>query len=411
MRLFLNKRLWLGIVVVGGLLAVAMWPRAIAVETAVIGRGPLMVTVDEEGRTRVRDRFVVAAPVGGRVQRIDFEPGDTVHAGQVVARLRPEAAAPLDARSRAEAQAALESARAAVGRARADEQRARALLAQAERERARVRALVAESLATAQQLDAREADVQSAEEQVNAAVFAARAAAADVTRAQARLAPAPSLDVSGGVVQVTSPVEGVILRRLRESETVVPAGDPLLEIGNPHQLEIVVDLLSVDAVRVAPGARAMIEGWGGDTALDARVRRIEPSGFTKISALGVEEQRVNVILTFTDPNGAWQALGDSYRVEARIVLWESGDVLKVPTGALVRQGERWAVFAVREGTARETAVTLGHQNGREAEVLSGLGAGATVVMHPGDTLTNGVKVTVTQPASDAAAAAQAPSLN
>lgn len=389
----------MAIIVVGGLLAVAMWPRSVAVDTAIIGRGPMMMTVDEEGRTRVRDRFVVAAPVAGRVQRIDLEPGDGVHSGQVVARLRPEASVPLDARSRAEAQAALESARAAVGRAHADEQRARALLTQAERERGRIRALVAESLATAQQVDNAEAAVQSAEEQVNAAVFASRAADADVTRSQARLAPSPSVDVDGRVIQVTSPVEGVILKRVRESETVVPAGDPLLEIGDPHQLEIVVDLLSVDAVRVAAGARALIEGWGGDKALDAKVRLIEPSGFTKISALGVEEQRVNVILTFTDPGGAWQSLGDGYRVEARIVLWESSDVLKVPTGALVRQGERWAVFTIRDGSAQETAVTLGHQNGREAEVLSGLDAGATVIMHPGDTLTNGVKVSVTPSAT------------
>lgn len=410
MRLLLNKRLWMAIIVIGGLLAVAMWPRSVAVETAVIGRGPMMVTVDEEGRTRVRDRFIVAAPVAGRVQRIGLEPGDSVHAGQVVARLSPEASSPLDARSRAEAQATLESARAAVGRAHADEQRARAVLAQAERERARVRALVADSLATAQQLDAAEAAVQSAEEQVNAAVFAGRASDADVTRAQARLAPAPAIDMAGRAIQVTSPVDGVILKRVRESESVVPAGDPLLEIGDPHQLEIVVDLLSVDAVRVAPGARALIEGWGGDRALDAKVRLIEPSGFTKISALGVEEQRVNVILNFADAGNAWQALGDGYRVEARIVMWESNDVLQVPTGALVRQGERWAVFAVRDGTAQETAVTIGHQNGRAAEVLSGLEPGTAVIMHPGDMLTNGVKVTVS-PAAAGAADSQAPGQN
>jgi HlyD family secretion protein len=391
LRLLKNTRLWIAVAVVAGLLAVAFWPSTLPVETTVVGRGPLLVTVNEEGRTRVRDRFIVAAPLGGRVLRIQLEPGDAVHAGDVVAKLRPEAPALLDARSRAEGQATLESARAAVGRARADEQRAKATLAQAERELTRMRSLVADSLATAQQLDVREADVRTAQEQVNSASFAARAAEADVTRAQARLAPASS-DSGGRVIPVTSPVEGVVLKRVRESESVVPAGDPLLEIGDPRLLEIVVDLLSVDAVRVQPGARVLVEQWGGDRTLDARVRRVEPSGFTKISALGVEEQRVNVILEFTDPADAWKALGDGYRVEARIVTWEAADVLKVPTGALVRAGQQWAVYTVQEGRAHQAAVTLGHQNGQEAEITGGVEAGATLIMHPGDTIAEGVRV-------------------
>jgi len=395
LRLLLNRRLWLAIVIVGGLVAIALWPRTMPVETAAVVRGPLVMTVDEEGQTRVRDRFVVAAPVAGRVLRIELEPGDVVRAGQVVARLRPETPALLDARSRAEAEAALESARASVGRARADEQRARAALAQAERELTRARNLVAESLATAQQLEVREADVTAAHEQVNAAAFAARAAAGEAARAQARLAPAGA-ETGGRVVPVTSPVDGVVLKRLRESESVVPAGEALLEIGDPRQLEIVVDLLSVDAVRVQPGARVMVEQWGGDRVLEARVRRVEPSGFTKISALGVEEQRVNVVLEFTDPAGAWSALGDGYRVEARIVIWESADVMKVPTGALIREGDDWAVYAVRDGRAQPVRVTLGHLNGREAEVAAGLDAGTAVILHPGDTIAPGVKVAVRQ---------------
>ena len=392
LRLLRNRRLWIVLAVVAALAAVALWPSTLPVETTVIGRGPLVVTVNEEGKTRVRDRFVVAAPVAGRVLRIELEPGDSVHAGDVVARLRPEAPPLLDARSRAQAQATLESARAVVGRTRADEQRAKAALAQAERELTRMRTLVAESLATAQQLDAREADVRTAQEQVTAASFAARAAEADVAGAQARLSPAASVP-GGRIIPVTSPVEGVVLKRVRESETVVPAGDPLLEIGDPRQLEIVVDLLSVDAVRVSRGARALVDQWGGDRTLDARVRLVEPSGFTKISALGVEEQRVNVILEFTDPAGAWKALGDGYRVEARIVTWEAADVLKVPTGALARLGQQWAVLTVQGGRAHQTPVTLGHQNGQEAEITSGIEAGATVIMHPGDTITDGTRVT------------------
>jgi HlyD family secretion protein len=380
------------VAIVAGLLAIALWPQTIPVETATAARGPLMTTVDEEGRTRVRDRFVVAAPVAGRVLRIELDPGDSVRAGDVVARLRPEAPTLLDARSRAVAEAALASARAAAGRARAEEQRARAARAQADRELTRVRNLAAESLATAQQLESRQADLEAAQEQVNAAVFASRAADADVTRAQARLAPAGSSERSGRVVPITSPVDGVVLKVVRESESVVPAGDPLIEIGDPRRLEIVVDLLSVDAVRVEPGARALIEQWGGNQALDARVRRIEPSGFTKISALGVEEQRVNAILEFTDAPKAWSALGDGYRVEARIITWESQGVLKVPTGALVRIGDQWAVYAIQDGRAHRVPITIDHQNGQEAEVTSGLDAGTVVILHPGDTIAEGVRV-------------------
>lgn len=391
-RLLVNRRLWMAVGLVSVLLAVALWPATVLVDTAPAVRGPLMVTIDEEGRTRVRDRFVVGAPVAGRVLRIALEPGDAVRKGDVVARILAEPPALLDARSRAEAQAALDSARAALGRAQAEEQRSRTALTQAERELRRTRELAAESLATAQQLDARDADVRAARDQVNAAEFAVKAAEADIERARARLTTGQSAAGSGREVPVVSPVEGVVLRRIRESETVVPAGDPLLEIGDPARLEIVVDLLSVDAVRVQPGARALVDQWGGERTIEARVRRVEPAGFTKVSALGVEEQRVNVILEFVDSVDAWKALGDGYRVEPRIVLWESGDVLKVPTAALVRTGDSWGVYLVREGRAVLTPVVLGHQNGREAEVTSGLDAGAVLILHPGDTVADGVRV-------------------
>ena len=226
----------------------------------------------------------------------------------------------------------------------------------------------------------------------NAAAFAIRAAASEVQRVSVRLNPSPA--DPGRVVTVTAPIAGVVLKRMRESESVVPAGDPLLEIGNPIELEIVADLLSTDAVRVRPGARAMIEEWGGQQALDARVRRVEPAGFTKISALGVEEQRVNVILDFADPEDAWAALGDAYRVEVRIVEWEAHDVRKVPTSALFREGSEWAVYVVENSRARRTIVKLGHQTGQEAEVSGGLSDGDRVVLHPGDTLTDGARIRV-----------------
>jgi HlyD family secretion protein len=390
-RLLLNVRVLIAVAVIAGLLAVALWPRAIGVEVAVVSRGPLVVTIDDEGVTRVRDRFVVSSPLAGRVLRIELEPGDAVKRGQVVARVRAEAAPLLDERSRAEAQAAAESARAALGRARAEEQRARASLAQVQRELKRIRELAESRVVSSQELDAREAEAKMAEESVNAAVFAVQAASSELQRAMARLSPT-SLETAGRVVTVNSPADGVVLKRVRESESIVPAGEPLLEIGDPHRLEMVSDLLSTDAVRVKPGARAIVEQWGGDTKLDAKVRRVEPAGFTKISALGVEEQRVNVVLDFIDPSAAWAALGDAYRVEVRVVVWEAAHVVKVPTGALFREGERWAVYAVENGRARRVFVELGHQTGQEAEVSSGLNEGARVVIHPPDTLTDDARV-------------------
>jgi HlyD family secretion protein len=390
-RFLLNRRVLVSAAVVAVLLAIALWPKTVAVETAAVSRGHLMVTVDEEGVTRVRDRYVVSSPVAGRVLRIELEPGDAVKRGQPVVRVRAEAAPLLDERSRAEAQAAVDGARAALGRARAEEQRARTALAQVQRELARVRELAQNRVVSAQELEAREADAKAAQESVNAAVFAVQAATSDLQRAQVRLAPT-SAAPAGRVVTVESPVDGVILKRMRESESMVPPGEPLLEIGDPHRLEIVSDLLSTDAVRVEPGARALIEQWGGEKKLDAKVRRVEPSGFTKISALGVEEQRVNVVLDFVDPSAAFAALGDAYRVEVRIVLWEGDRVLKVPTSALFREGDRWAVYTIADGRARRTPVELGHQTGQEAEVTSGLAEGARVVLHPADTLADGTRV-------------------
>jgi HlyD family secretion protein len=391
-RLLFNRRVWISVAVVAGLLAVALWPTATAVDVGSVSRGPLVVTVDEEGMTRVRDRFVVSSPVAGRVLRIDLEPGDQVQRGQVVSRVHAEAAPLLDERSRAEAQAAVERARAALGRARAEEQRARAALSQLQRELVRIRELAKSRVVSQQELDTREAEAKVAEESVNAAVFAVRAATSELQAAQVRLTPT-NTNTIGRIVTVTAPVDGVVLKRLRESESVVPPGDPLLEIGDPKQLEIVSDLLSTDAVRVRPGARAMVEQWGGDKTLDARVRRVEPSGFTKISALGVEEQRVNVILDFVDPSTAAASLGDAYRVEVRIVIWEAADVLKAPTSALFRQGNLWAVYRFEAERARRTIVELGHQTAQEAEVTSGVSDGTRVILHPGDTITDGARVT------------------
>ena len=391
LRLLTDRRLLLSTVVIGSLIAIALWPSAVTVDLASVSRGPLVVTIDEEGRTRVRDRFVVAAPVTGRVLRIELEPGDRVARGDVVARLQPGSPPLLDARMRAEANAAVDSTQASLGHARAEEQRARAALAQAQRDLARTRRLTAAGVTTKQDLEAREADALVAEEAVNAAAFAVRAASAEVERAQARVGTSVSAR-GGGAVVVKSPADGVVLQRLRESESVVPAGEPLIEIGDPAQIEIVTDLLSTDAVRVRPGARAMIEQWGGETALAATVRRIEPAGFTKVSALGVEEQRVNVVLDFVDGGEECASLGDAYRVETRIVLWEAPNVLKVPTNALFRDNTQWAVYVVSGGRARRTIVEIGHQTAQEAEVLDGLTEGARVIVHPGDLVRDGARI-------------------
>jgi HlyD family secretion protein len=385
------RRVVLGVLGVGALVALALWPETIVVDAATVVRGPLVVTIDEEGRTRVRDRFVVSAPVSGRVLRIELEPGDRVERGDIVARLDAGATPLLDARSREEARAAIEAARAAVGRARAEEDRARAALAQAERELDRARRLTDGGALPAQDRDARQADVSLASEAVNAATFAVSAAGAELARAQARAADTPP--GRNRVVVATAPASGVILRRLRESESVVAAGEPLVEIGEPGDLEIVSDLLSTDAARVRPGARAMVDQWGSDTGLAAVVRRIEPSGFTKVSALGVEEQRVNVILDLMDAPGEDAVLGDAYRVEVRIVVSEAADVLKVPTAALFRHQEQWAVYAMRDGRAYLTPVEIGRQTAREAEVLQGIPEQTRVIVHPADALTDGARVT------------------
>ena len=381
----------IGVIGTAAIVALAMWPEAIGVDTATVTRGPLVVTVDAEGRSRVRDRFVVSAPVGGRVLRIDLEPGDRVERGDIVARVDAGAAPLLDVRSRSEAEAAVEAARAAVGAARAERERASAALAHAGQELERSRRMTAAGALAAQDRDARQAEERIARETLAVASYALDAAAAELLRAEARLVPRAA--ASRSAVAVRAPAAGVILRRLHESEAVVPAGSSLVEIGEPARIEIVSDLLSADATRVKAGARALVDQGAGTAPLEAVVRRIEPSGFTKVSALGVEEQRVNVILDLVESGEDDVVLGDAYRVDVRIVVWEADDVVQVPTSALVRHDARWAVYEVRDGRARLTPVEIGRQTGRDAEVAAGLREGTTVVAHPPDSLADGARVT------------------
>jgi HlyD family secretion protein len=386
-----NPRVLIGVAIVAALLALAMWPRAIEVELAEVTRGPLVVTLDEEGITRVRDRFVVTAPVAGEIGRLGLDPGDRVTRGQVLARLRPAGSTPLDPRTRAEAEAGLRAAQATVERAEAERDRLAAAAKYAEQQLARAERLLAGGAIAREQVELRQLEAQTAADALRAAEYAVAQARQDVQRIQATLRP-PQAGGAGGEVTVTSPVEGVVLRVPQQSARVVVPGEPLLEIGDPRRLEIVADLLSADAVNVEKGAAVIIDRWGGAEPLAARVRRIEPSGFTKFSALGVEEQRVNVIIDFEGPDAAWQTLGDGYRVEVRIVAWHGEDVVKVPTGALFRRGNDWAVFVARDGRAQLQTVTIGHRTSEEAQVLSGLQPGDRVVRFPPDTLEDGQRI-------------------
>jgi HlyD family secretion protein len=393
-RLLTNRRVLQAAALMGVLLVVALWPEATAVEVGSVTRGAMVVTVDEEGETRVHHRYVVSAPVAGTLERIDLESGNGVQRGKtVLARLRPEAPVLLDARARVEATAAVAAARNTLGRARAEEQRARAALELAASELKREQELAVAGLTTQQSLEARRNLVVSAEETLNGAQYATAAANAELDRARARLMPT-RLAPEGKVIEILAPVDGVVLRLFRESEGVVPAGERLLEIGDPSHVEIVADLLSTDAVKVKPGMRVDVEHWGGDTPLAAWVERVEPAGFTKVSALGVEEQRVNVIIDFEDDRAAWRAMGDGFRVEARIAIWEAEDVVRVPTSALFRVGDQWAVYVVQNGRARRVTLELGQRTATDAEVRKGLNAAQLVVLHPPDTLTDNARVVV-----------------
>jgi HlyD family secretion protein len=365
------------------------------VDFAQIGRGDLRVTIDEEGMTRVRERYVVSAPVAGRLQRIGLEAGDEVAANEtVLATFLPATPTPLDPRMRAETEARLKTAQAAREQARVAAQRARDEAAFSRNELARYREIAKFGGTTDERLAALEVEARSREAQQRAADLAVQAAEHEVEAIAAVLEQFsnPSRARGGSAITLRSPINGVVLRIHQESEALVAAGTPLVEVGDPTQLEIVVDLLSTDAVRVKPGLPAEIGGWGGTSTLCARVRRVEPAGFTKISALGVEEQRVNVVLDFEQAGPEVHNLGDAYRVEVSIIVWERTGVLKVPTSALFRTGDRWAVFAVRDGRAVETKIGVGQRNALEAEVISGLEEGARVIVHPGDTIHDGVRV-------------------
>ena len=364
----------------------AMLPQPVAVDIATIQRGPLVVTISDDGRTRIRERYVVSAPLNGRLVRIRLKPGDTVIAHETqLTTMEPADSALLDPRAIAQAEARVKSADARHGQAKPRLESARVVLNHAETELGRLQQLVERKAGSAQELDAQRVVFQQAANDCEAARFELEIAGFELDVAKAALIQGASDSSNNGwSFPVTSPISGRVLRVFQESATIVNAGDRILEVGESTDLEVEVDVLSRDAVRIRPGARAMLEQWGGGDSLAARVRLIEPSAFTKISALGIEEQRVNVIVDFVDAPESRPPLGDGYRVEAAIVEWESADVLRVPTGALFRNGESWAVFVVVGKRAKLVRVELGHRNDNEAEVLKGLKDGDRVILYPGD---------------------------
>lgn len=386
---------------VAGLLSLAavgaiVWsviPRPIPVETAVVTKGRFVATADEDGKTRIRERYVVAAPLSGRLTRVRLKAGDQVRADDLVAAIVPSPAPLLDPRSRREAKERLGAAEASVQRAKAAVERAHAQAMQADTDLTRTRTLVDRGASTTQALERAELAKRVADRDLRAAEFLDHAAEHDLEQARALLARYDAGgDAPAEAWNVTAPVSGLVLRVTQESETVVQPGLPIMEIGDPRDLEIVVDVLSTDAVEIHPGAEVAIVNWGGTGALSGRVRRVEPAAFTKVSTLGVEEQRVNVLVDILSPAEQWVGLGDAYRVDARITLFSQDDATIVPASALFRRGETWTVFVVENGRAQARGLTLLRRSGGFAAVASGLEAGLRVVVYPSDRIDSGVRV-------------------
>jgi len=392
----MSRRILLILIIVLVLAAVGygFLPGSVLVETAVVSRGPLAVTLVEEGETRVKERFVIAATVDGMVCRIDLDVGDPVEAGQLLAYLEPLPPTVLDPRSRAEARARVATAEAQLQAAWEQAQAAEADAEYAAQELARLERLFQAGNLSQGQLDQARAGFRRSSARARAASFTVQEARFVLQAAEAVLgvSAADEPTETPEQVPIRSPVSGQVLAVQQESECVATRGQPLLEVGDPRELEVAVDVLSADAVRIEPGMRVWLERWGGEQALQGRVRTVEPTGFTRVSALGVEEQRVLVIVDIVSPPENWARLGDGYRVEARFVLWEGEAVLQIPLGALFREGEDWASFLVAEDTARLRNVVPGHQGTQNVQILEGLAEGETVVVHPPGTLAGGVAV-------------------
>jgi len=378
-----------------GLLVWGFWPRPVFVEIVSAQRAPLTVSIEEEGQTRVIDRFIISAPVDGVACRVQLDVGDPVEAGQTLLMISPLESRVLDPRSRAEAEARVAAASSALQAAEQQTEAAQASAAFYRSELKRLKPLAEKGVISRGALDKAQMDLLTADASLRSARHGVEVAKYQMEAAET------ALKYSAGTVKgdpavrvpVRSPVTGRILQMPHECEGPVKTGQELLVVGDPSQLEVVVDLLSADAVRVKPGMTVLFDRWGGDEPLEGRVRTVEPFGFTKISALGVEEQRVNVVADFTSPKELWQRLGDGYRVEAQFVVWQEEQVLQVPASSLFRLNEGWAVFVVEHKRAVLRQVKVGQRNGLIAQILEGVKEGDVVVNHPSDEVANGVRVT------------------
>lgn len=384
----------LGVLIAGTValvLGLLLAPRSVAVDVDVVRRGPIADAVSAEGTARVHEAYLIAAPVAGRLERIDLHVGDRVVAGRtLVARIRPAAPDLLDARSRAQAQASVSAATAALSSVQAQGDQAAAQARKAEADLARVAALAGRGYASAQALDAAEAEARATRASVRAL-----AAQADLRRSDLAAARAALIGPEGtasGLVDVTAPASGYVTRVLQESARPVVAGAPLIEVSDQTGLEAAIEFLSQDAVKISEGMEAEVFDWGGPGAIPAVVRRVEPQAFTKVSALGVEEQRAVVVLQFKGDPATWSSLGPGYRLSGRVFLRRAPQALKAPLGALVRSEGRWAVFRIVDGRARLTPVRVGALTDREAEVSQGLHVGDRVVVFPSDQIRDGVRV-------------------
>ena len=386
------------------LAAIAAWivyaltPKPVGVDIGVVERGPMQVTVDEDGRTRIKDRYVVSSPLSGRLLRISLDVGDDVEASStIVARIEPTDPTLLDPRAVAQAEARVRAAEARKEQAVTRGDKSRIALEFAESELGRVRGLFEKNAATSSDVDEKEMLLRTQEKEFRETQFAIEIANFELELEQSALLHARTNDEPSAETlcfEISSPITGRVLRVFEESATIVTPGDPLIEIGDPADLEIVVDVLSSDAVKIHPGAEATIEQWGGEHPLHATVRLVEPSAFMKVSALGVEEQRVNVVLDLREPVEKRQMLGDGFRVEARIVVWEKEDALKVPASALFRHEQEWSAFVVEDDIARLRLLRVGRFSETEAQIIEGLLASDRVVLHPSDKIEDGVSVYV-----------------
>lgn len=380
---------------IAGLIVFAFLPKPVPVDIASVTRGPMRVTVDEDGKTRIKDRYVISAPLAGRLVRIQLKPGDNATANTtMLAVIEPRDPELLDPRAKVEAVARVSAAQSLFDQSIPNLDRAAALMEMAKKDADKQRSLRERNAATEKEYDDAVLMERVRTQEFNAAKFAQEIARFGLAQAKAALIRTDPSGVAdtGANFEILAPCNGRVLRVFQESSAVVQAGTPLLEFGDPSDLEAEIDVLSTDAVKIRSGAAVIIDRWGGPQPLRGKVRVIEPSGFTKISSLGVEEQRVNVIVDFVDPPDVRASLGDGYRVEVRIVIQEEASVLQVPSSALFRDGQEWAVFAVENDHAKLRRVKVGMQTALAAQVLEGLDEGEQVVAHPSDRIVDGVAV-------------------